>query len=146
MRLEQSLISTIPISLFSDTIEDKNDFLSSIVYSDSTEEQQEAESLILDFLDFANVDSVEELRGEYVRIDSIADLIYKYVTRDDISLDALCDPKHKKVKRMHSDGSTEWVCVPKRIKPHHKKKRKALSADRKRKISIALKKRAKRGL
>ena len=105
------------------------------------------EDVVLDFLDFAKVKTLDELQDKYVRLDGIADLIYNYVTKDDVALDSFCDPKSKKVKRVHADGSTEWICVKRKKKPHHKgKKRGAMSMEQKNKISKALLKRAKRGL
>jgi hypothetical protein len=147
MNLEQSLLSNIPISLFSIDGGDKEEILTSIAMTDNSETLKAIEDVSLDFLNYAKVETIGELQDRYVRLDDIADVIYGFVTQDNITLDSFCNPKEKKVKRMHSDGSTEWVCVKKVKRPHHKgKKRGAMSSNQKRKISIALQKRAKRGL
>jgi iron-sulfur cluster repair protein YtfE (RIC family) len=147
MTLKQSLLANIPIEAFSFHNGTKEEFLTSVAMTDNQATLDSVEEVVLDFLDFAEVNTLGELQERYVRLDAIADIIYKYVDRDDITLDSLCNSKQKKVKRVHADGSTEWVCVKKIKKPHRKgKKRGAMSSSQKKKISMALQKRAKRDI
>jgi len=147
MTLEQSLLANIPIEAFSFQNGTKEEFLTSIAMTNNQTTLDSVEEVVLDFLDFAKVNTLGELQERYARLDAIADLIHDYVDRDDVTLDSLCNSKQKKVKRVHADGSTEWVCVKKNKRPHRKgKKRGAMSSAQKKKISMALQKRVKRDI
>jgi len=147
MTLKQSLLAQIPISAFAFNDGTKEEFLTDIAMTDNQATLDEVENATLDFLAFAECDTIGELQDTYLTMDSIADLIHDYVTRDGVTLDSVCSPKQKKVKRVHSDGSTEWICVKKFKRPHQKgKKRGVMSMATKNKISKALQKRAKRDL
>lgn len=147
MTLTQSLLANIPIEAFSFEGGTKEEFLISIAMTDNQSTLDSVENVVLDFLEFAKVNTLGELQDEHIRLDDISDLIHDYVTRDGVTLDSLCNSKQKKVKRVHADGSTEWVCIKKIKRPHRKgKKRGAMSSAQKKKISMALTKRAKRDI